>query len=273
MLAPKSLPENFAAWNQKYKAPDGASWWVNFVNSEIRGHNFAWRNRMKLPVWIIQQIGAFGFQLNSATRTFEYPWCFFVTPLEPGMRVVEIGAGAAGFQFVLANCGLDVTSVDPLINPTEKVEWIFGNQEFNHLNNAFGGKVKFIREFLENAKLTSNYYDRVFAISAIEHIPQEAIAPLVKEIERILKPGGLFVATIDLFLDCYPFTNKASNKYGTNISVCDLIEQSGLQLKVGNPAQLYGYPEFEPENIRHNLSEFLVANNVLTQCIVLEKSA
>ncbi|MBW4688740.1 MAG: class I SAM-dependent methyltransferase [Komarekiella atlantica HA4396-MV6] len=272
MLAPKIIPSKFFIWNQKYKAPVGASWWYQYTNSKITGNNFAWRNRYNLPSELIKQIGPFGFQINSLTRIFEYPWCFFATPLEPGMRVVEVGTGASGFQFVLAQCSLDVTSVDPLINPSEKVDWIFTIEQFHKLNNVFGGKVKFIQNFLQNANLKSNYYDRIFSISAIEHIPPEELPSLAKEIERLLKPGGCFIATIDLFLDCYPFTSKPSNKYGSNISISSLVEHSGLKLKIGNPGELYGYSEFEPDNIRQRFDEFLVVDNVLTQCIVLEKT-
>lgn len=273
MLAAKNLPCEFTTWNLKHKAPCGADWWVKFVNSQIPGHNFAWRNRYNLPSWLIRQIGSFGFQLNSLTRIFEYPWCFFATPLEPGMRVLEIGAGASGFQFLLADYGLDVTSVDPLINPSEQVDWIFSAKEFNHLNQSFGGKVKFIQNFLQNAKLNSNHYDRIFSISAIEHIPPDDAIPLVQEIERLLKPGGSFITTIDLFLDCYPFENQVYNQYGANISIRSLIEQSGLKIKIGNPAELYGYTEFDAEKIRSRRDEFLVINNIMTQCIILEKLA
>ncbi len=273
MLAPKDLPTNFDNWNRQYKVPSGELWWAKYVRSKIRGGNFLWRNRYKLPHWLIKQIGFFGFQVQPITsqRVFEYPWCFFVTPLEAGMSVIELGAGASGFQFVLAENALDVTSVDPLINPSGKVDWIFTIKEFNHLNNAFGGKVKFIQNFLENAQLEGNSFDRIFSISVIEHIPPEAIKSLVKEIHRVLKPGGLFIATIDLFLDCQPFTNKPSNKLGSNISIRSLVEDSGLKIKVGNLSELYGYPEFEPERIRQQLDKYFIWNNILTQCIVLEK--
>jgi hypothetical protein len=112
MLAPKNIPAEFSTWNQKHKAPVGEWWWYQYVNSQILGNNFAWRNRYQLPHWLIQQIGPFGFQINSLTRTFEYPWCFLATPLESGMRVVEVGTGSSGFQFVLAQFGIDFTSVD-----------------------------------------------------------------------------------------------------------------------------------------------------------------
>jgi SAM-dependent methyltransferase len=187
------------------------------------------------------------------------------------MRVIEIGAGAAGFQFVLASCGLQVVSVDPLKNPSETVDWIFSGEDFERLTCAFGTEIRFVRDYLENADLESSRYDRVFAISAIEHIPESKACSIMREVRRVLKPGGLFVATIDLFLDCYPFTEEISNQYGRNISIRRLVEESGLTLISGTPSQLYGYPEFEVKELLRNKEAFLTANNAMSQCIVLQK--
>lgn len=227
---------------------------------------------MGFPGWLMRRIGPFAFQVNSLTRTFEYPWCFYATPLSKGMSAVEIGAGASGFQFVLAKRGLDVVSVDPLINPSESVDWVFSSDEFLRINNAFGGRVRLIRDYLENAQLEGNSYDRVFAVSVIEHIPEDSALSLMREVHRILKPGGLFIATIDLFLDCDPFTDRLANQWGRNVSVRRLVEESGLTLRAGLPCHLHGYSEFDPKEIYRNKESFLVADNVMTQCLVLQKA-
>lgn len=272
MLALKQIPQEYIQWNQENKAPFGPDWWGKLLTSRMRGVNFIWRNRITLlPFSVMRQLGCFAFQLNSNTRIFEYPWCFHATPLEPEMQVVEIGAAASGFQFVLANSGLKVTSVDPLINPSEEVKWIFTEKEFSRLNHAFGDKVTFIHNFLQNINLPSNSVDRVFSVSVIEHIPPQEIQLLLEEIIRILTPGGFFIATIDLFLNCAPFTNKIKNKFGSNISIAELLKSSNLRLKVGNLEELYGYPEFDKDKILERLDKFLVVDNVLTQCIVVEK--
>jgi SAM-dependent methyltransferase len=277
MLAPNKLPGNYRAWNRKQKAPCGSPQWIRLLQSplaaRIAGGRYAWRNRMAFPGWLMRRVGAFSFQLNSLTRTFEYPWCFYATPLSAGMSVVEIGAGAAGFQFVLAKQGLNVTSVDPLINPSESVDWRFSSNDFARVNSAFGGKVRPIRDYLEKAHLEDDSYDRVFAISVLEHVPQEGVVAIMREIHRILKPGGFFIATVDLFLDCHPFTYRLANQWGTNVSVRHLVEESGLALKVGSPRHLNGYPEFDAEEVSRNKSNFLVVNNVMTQCLVLQKDA
>src|SRR4051812_9589068 len=111
MLVPRELPDKFAQWNQKHKAPFGADWWIRLLYSRHFGmfsRKFApgwiaWKIRTQLPPQIIRSIGPFGFQLNSATRKYEYPWAFFATPLSEGIKAVDLGSGASGFQFTLAS--------------------------------------------------------------------------------------------------------------------------------------------------------------------------
>ena len=279
MLAPRELPEAFVEWNRQHKAPFGSKWWNDLLWSKSfaigptkYARQLTWKYRTRWPSWVLQSIGPFGFQINSATRTYEYPWACYATPLGNGnLRAIDIGSGASGFQFVLASAGIQVTSVDPLINPSESVDWRFSIDDFNRLNRAFGKRVQFINDFLEAAHLESDTYDRIFAISVLEHIPREPLVKLVREIARILRPDGYFVATIDLFLDCSPFTNKRANEYGRNISVKELVDASDLQLAFGNSSELCGFPEFSPEAVIRRKNDYLVANNVMTQCIVMQK--
>ena len=62
-----------------------------------------------------------------------------------------------------------------------------------------------------------------------------------------------------------------NNKFGSNISVADLVNRSGLRLVVGNKSELFGFSEFAPERIKHTLTDYMVVNEVMTQCVVLQK--
>ncbi len=270
MIARRNLPHEFQRWNREHSAPFGPTWWQN-----SRVKRALWAKRMKLPFPMTRAIGPFGFQANSSSRVFEYPWCYFCTPLTGGMRTVDIGAGASGFQFVLAADGLDVTSLDPLVE-TEGSRWTFPPSALKRLQKAFGVTVQFIPKYLHEAALPGDSYDRVFSISVMEHASTEIVALTSKEIGRILKPGGFFIATIDLFLDCYPFTQNPSNKFGSNISVRGLVEASGLELVQGDRSELYGYPEFDANAILRSAQETTqyltgTSTNTLIQCLVLRK--
>jgi SAM-dependent methyltransferase len=271
MLARTPIPERYAEYNRRHGIPYGRPLWTGLKQvPKVRG--VVELSKYAMPGVCKRLAGPFAFQPNSPTRAFEYAWCHEVAGLTPGMKAVDLGAGAAGFQFVLAGEGVEVTSVDPLINPPGKDNWVLTVEQFESINRAFGGRVRFIKAFLEEAGLAENSMDRVFSVSVIEHIPAEAVPGLMREVRRILKPGGRFVATIDLFLDVAPFASAKSNKWGTNIDVRALVEASGMKMVVGEPSELLGFPEFSVASVRAKLPGLLEINQVLTQCLVLEKA-
>ncbi len=221
--------------------------------------------RWKHPRWT----GPFGFQLNSGTRAFEYPWAYHAVPVETDMDVVEIGGSLSGFQFALDNAGARVTNVDPG-EAASGVGWPVDAESLGRLNRAFGAHVELLNSTLQDARLDDESADVVYSISTIEHIPQAELPSLMHEVQRILRPGGALVLTVDLFLNLDPFTSAVENQFGTNVSVHDLVRHSGLDLAVGNPRELFGFPEFDAEDIRARADEFLVGGYpVLAQCLVL----
>src|SRR5262245_7147118 len=270
MILRRTLNQEFQKWNAKHAAPSGTHWWYRLAHSRLR--KYIWHRRMHFPSFLLNKMGPFAFQENSRTRLGEYPWCYYATELRPGMEVIEIGAGASGFQFVLSSEGVNVTSVDPMVNPHETVDWVFSEQDFQRLNRAMGADVHFVRKYLQDANLPSNTYDRVFSISVIEHIPPADVESLVKEVARLLKPGGFFIGTIDLFFDLAPFTSKGTNVWGSNISVKKLIDDSGMTLVKGDTQELYGFDDFDFARIARGMNEFLVFNSCGAQCMVLQKN-
>jgi SAM-dependent methyltransferase len=216
--------------------------------------------------------GMFEFQLNNSIREAEYPWAFHATPLQTGMRSLDIGGSLAGFQFVLAKLGLEVHNCDPG-ESAHGLGWPVRPATFAKLNARFGTTVTLHNCFLEDARFPDGHFDRVFSISTIEHIPENELPGLVREVARILRPGGRFVATIDLFLDIAPFADPVSNRWGRNIDVAAMIAASGLRLTTGTTSQLHGFPDFHHRRIMAQLPDLHIGRDypALAQCIVLEK--
>lgn len=192
--------------------------------------------------------GLFAYQGNNDTRAVEYPWAFYATPLSPGLRVLEIGGGLSGFQFVLDREGLDVTNVDPG-EAASGLGWPCDQAHVDRLNRAFRTSVVLRNTTLDAAGIPDASVDRVFSISAIEHIPAEEHPLLGSEIRRVLKPGGYVVLTIDLFFDLAPFTDVEHNEWGRNIDVRQLVDHIGLEVVTGDPSELCGYPAFDPRRV------------------------
>ncbi|MFA5882534.1 MAG: class I SAM-dependent methyltransferase [Acidimicrobiia bacterium] len=264
MLAPRVLPPQYTAWNRRWGAPNG--------NQRIWARAVA-KGMPQLTRRYPRIRGPFAIQPNSDTRRFEYPWAFSVAPVHPPLRVVEIGGGLAGFQFVLAKQGVEVINVDPGTDATG-IGWPCDHSSIDRLNAAFGTDVRLVNTTLEHAGIADQSVDRIYSISTIEHIPTEELPGLAREMRRILKPGGTVVLTIDLFLNLVPFTRRVENRFGWNIDVKAFLDELGLEKTIGTERELNGFPEFDPEDILARLEQFCYGQYpALVQLVVLEKPA
>ena len=109
--------------------------------------------------------------------------------------ILDVGSAETKFPIELANKGHDVYSLDI----TQK---------------AYNEKVKYVIGTLENLPFKNNFFDVITAISTIEHVGLgrygDPISPegdihALREIERVLKPGGKLIFTIPSGIDtiCY----------------------------------------------------------------------
>ena len=62
--------------------------------------------------------------------------------------------------------------------------------------------VKIVRSYMGdfNTDIPDNYFDVVFSISVIEHVPSDNIHSYFDDCFRILKPGGILLHAIDLYI-------------------------------------------------------------------------
>lgn len=146
--------------------------------------------------------------LHCWSRIWEYPYVYYhitkyVKGLAEGSRpvVADVGSGVTFFPFSIAQLGCDVicTDIDPIcekdiLRVRQNVSYSSAKVDFRLINN---NRLPFV----------DDECDAVYCISVLEHIPD--FENTVKEIERILKPGGLFLVTCDLDLD--PAGNKQLN--------------------------------------------------------------
>lgn len=261
MLAPVQLPENFASWNRAHGAPRGFE----------RPRRTLFRRLYSAEAWL-RLAGPFAVQPgNNSTRAFEYPWAVHAAALDRPADIVELGGSLAGLQFVLARQGHRVVNVDPGLE-AGGLGWPVDQSSIARLNAWFGTGVRLVNTTLDRAALADASVDVIFSISVLEHLTDAELDAVMREARRILRPGGRFVVTLDLFLNLEPFTARRRNEYGTNKNVLRMVETSGLELVVGDRAELNGYPEFDAPTIQANLETYLIGSYpVLTQCLVLRK--
>jgi SAM-dependent methyltransferase len=256
MLAKSQLPESYANWNRVHGAP--------------YGHGVPrWKRAISSGETLERLRGPFALQPNNSIRTFEYPWAFHAAELRPGMAVLEVGGGLAGFQFVLDQTGCKVVNIDPGM---KSEGWPCDQASMAKLNRRFGTNVELRNTTIENAGLQAGQFDRAFCISVIEHLSDESALSVMKHVHGALKPGGLFVLTADLFLNTSPFCSRLTNDFGMNQNLRKLIDEKLWQIQAGERNCLHGFPEFNADFILSNLEKFLIGSYpALAQCVVLKR--
>ena len=165
MLARRSLPAEYRAWNHRWGAPFGrAAGLRELAPDPLR----------KVTTRFPRIGGPFAVQSNNDTREVEYPWAFHATPVTNGISVVEIGGGLSGFQFVLAKSGARVINVDPGEKATG-VGFYCTPASIARLNRAFRTDVQLVNTTLDQAGLADESIDTIYSISTIEHIPESEL--------------------------------------------------------------------------------------------------
>jgi 2-polyprenyl-3-methyl-5-hydroxy-6-metoxy-1,4-benzoquinol methylase len=259
VLSPAELSEQFVAWNRKWGAPYGR---------RIR----PWRLVGRIRSRVVRIIGPFAFQGNSLTRTFEYPWVYYELPEKRGARLLEIGGALSGLQFVLSKEGADVHNVDPLRD--------YGSGEYAsnlslkhaEINKRYGTSVALHQSTLPACTDVGSDFDAIYSVSTIEHMTQDDISATLTRTRELLKPGGLLVLTVDLFINIAPFTVRQRNEYGSNVSIAWIHSHlPDFDLVSGRMSELYGYPQFSPEQVQQGLERFMMNGPQLAQAVTFRK--
>lgn len=114
-------------------------------------------------------------------------------PADSTAKVLDIGTGHNPLVLYWASLGYAVTALDgslygyyQLSNVQRDVERDGHSLQFSYL----GGDAC-------NMPIADNSYDYITAICAIEHIPDDGDIVCMKEIYRVLKPGGKAIVTIE----------------------------------------------------------------------------
>lgn len=256
MIAPRKLPETYARFNRANHSPYGHPIW-----SRLPGGPSAAR---------IKLAGAFAWQINNTNRRFEYPWAFEqIQQLGAHLVIADVGASLGGMQFTLARAGHRVHAVDPGLKANGR-GWEVDAATHRKIARMLHAPVALHAAALDDAGLADNSVDVILSISTLEHLTAEDRIAFAEAGRRILRPGGNIVLTIDLFLNLEPFTSRASNDYGVNLNVAELLSRMGAEMVVGERSQLFGFPEFDPDRIQARSEDLMISEHypVMAQCLV-----
>lgn len=135
--------------------------------------------------------------IKGHNRPFILEYCRF----RPEMRVVEVGGAYSDLpQYIAATFGCEVHVIDDFgVESGEAELWSrWGKRESLRGRNP---DVRYIFDRVGNfasSQIPLNYYDLIYTVSTLEHVPPESMADVFLHMERMLKPGGTMVHCIDL---------------------------------------------------------------------------
>lgn len=148
-------------------------------------------------------------------RTLEYPVTFNQLQINSEVKsLLDIGTGKHSiFPLYVSYKNPEIT-----VRMTDLGSYVFkqvGRIQKHKTLNANYQNSKILIEKQDATRMTyeDNTFDRVSAVSAIEHIPDDGDSLAVKEIIRVLKPGGRAVITVPYECDGYRAAYRKRTTY------------------------------------------------------------
>lgn len=135
--------------------------------------------------------------LHTWSRAWEYSFMLHHVKLEcvrQGRRlsIIDFGSGSVFFPFSIARLGNNVVCFDN--DPVGVADLQSATQHVGTGSGSVEG-----RQSDEHLPIESASADLAYSVSVLEHMPDPV--PIVDEIHRVLRTGGLFVLTMDLDVD------------------------------------------------------------------------
>jgi SAM-dependent methyltransferase len=119
------------------------------------------------------------------SRYLELPWALAALSTRPGERVLDL-ASPKLLDVMLARHGAEVVSVDELEDEIERWRRLAPKEKNLHFERADGRALPF-----DEAS-----FDRAVSVSVLEHIEEPGDEQALRELGRVVRPGGRIVLTL-----------------------------------------------------------------------------
>jgi ubiquinone/menaquinone biosynthesis C-methylase UbiE len=180
--------------------------------------------------------------------------------------ILDIGAGRGMATYGFAKNGFETTALEP--DPSQDV----GAGAIRNLANQFNLPITVVETFGESLPFEDNSFDVVYVRQVLHHAND--LAKFCKEVQRVLKPNGVFIATrehvlssendLQTFLNNHPLHHLYGGEHAFTLAFyCKCIEDSGMKLtKIIHPYE--SVINFAPLNAAEMKNNFAKSISKLT---------
>ncbi len=141
------------------------------------------------------------FNAEFSLKGFEYPWLVDSREWKQGERILDVGAAYSALPAHLQKTyGCEVWVADDFGMNSDEPFWLRGRSPQEHISQ--NPKVKYVLERLGDpgsSTLPENYFDVVYSLSVLEHVPAEVHEKVWQHMARLLKPGGELIHAVDIY--------------------------------------------------------------------------
>jgi|GEM_PF-7081766 len=142
-------------------------------------------------IGICEEMGTWLAPINSFSRYVEFTTAERYLEMKPGLKTLDIGSPKV-FSLVLAErFPGEYWLTDIWENEVRKWE-AYGRQ------GSSGSTLHFQTLDARNAPFPDNHFDRIVSLSVLEHIREGGDAQAMREMARMLAPGGVLVITVPI---------------------------------------------------------------------------
>jgi SAM-dependent methyltransferase len=133
---------------------------------------------------------------------------FIAKQVKSGATTLNIGVGRGGLESMLIKNGVLVSSLDPSEESIDRLR-----KQYDLGDRAQVG-------FSQEMPFKNEQFEVVIMSEVLEHLSDEVLQSTVKEVRRVLKPGGIFIGTVpanELLADNYvmcPHCGESFHRWG-----------------------------------------------------------
>ena len=132
-------------------------------------------------------------------KGFDRPWLVSSHAWQKGERVLDVGAAYSNIPIYLQQTyGCEMWVADDFGLRSNESFWTRDRSPHEHITAH--PEVKFVLERLgdTDSSLPGNYFDIIYSLSALEHVPGDSTPAVWSHMDRLLKPGGEMIHAIDM---------------------------------------------------------------------------